>query len=204
MPNYQLGKIYKLSSPSANIVYYGSTCEKYISTRLAKHRSDYKHYLNNKGNNKGRYTYSFKVLECEDYKIELLEKYPCNNVDQLETRERWYIENNECVNKVIPTRTKKEWEQDNREYILEQRQEYRTNNKDKLNARASQKIVCQCGCQIRRNHIARHIKTKKHLDLVQNKDTIDKVVCECGCQIGKYGLIAHKKTQKHINLMAVD
>ena len=115
MVNYENGKIYKLYSPSKNIVYYGSTCEKYLSRRLQHHLSDYKRYLNNKQN----YITSYAVLECEDYKIELLEEISCNNGDQLRERERYYILNNECINKKVPNRSKKEYNQDNKEKIAE-------------------------------------------------------------------------------------
>jgi len=43
MPNYQKSKIYKLWSPSKNLVYYGSTTET-ISRRLSKHLTDYNRY----------------------------------------------------------------------------------------------------------------------------------------------------------------
>jgi len=198
MVKYEYGKIYKLYSKEQNIIYIGSTAMYYLSQRLAKHISSYKIYLNTKDG----YVYSFKVLECEDYKIELLEDYPCANVYQLKTRERYYIENNECVNKNIPTRTKKEYHEANRDKILVRNKEYkqvnkdkiavqikeyqeankdklekyykeygkkyREANKDKIKAKASELIVCECGCELRRDDIAKHKKTKKHLDLVQN------------------------------------
>jgi len=150
--DYQLGKIYKLTSPSNNLVYYGSTAQQHLSTRIADHVRDYKQYLNNKG----AYTYSFKVLECDDYKYDVIEEYPCNNVQQLKTRERWYIQNNECVNKNIPGRTTPEWREDNKEYLKQHSKEYN-----------SEKISCECGCQIGRCDLARHKKTKKHIRLME-------------------------------------
>ena len=191
MVNYEYGKIYKLYSKQNNITYIGSTAEYYLSKRLSKHISTYKQYLKNKTN----YIYSFKILECEDYKIELLENYPCANRTQLEKREGYYIKNNECVNKQIPGRTRGEYREVNKdkikEYntvyyknnidkIKEQKQEYKINNKDKINEyskeyrtnnkdKIKEKISCECGCDIRRSDLARHKKTKKHLDLVQNK-----------------------------------
>ena len=38
-----------------------------------------------------------------------MKSFPCNTKLELEKRERYYIENFECVNKSIPTRTKKEY-----------------------------------------------------------------------------------------------
>lgn len=96
MPDYQKAKIYKLWSPSKNIVYIGSTTET-LAQRLAKHTSSHKKY--NKDNTK-KYCTSYLVLDCEDYKIELLEDYACNNKQQLYKKEGEYITNNTCVNKI--------------------------------------------------------------------------------------------------------
>ena len=63
MPDYQKAKIYKLWSPSKNLVYYGSTIET-LSRRLAGHKSAYK---------KGKNNSSKLIIECEDYKMELME-----------------------------------------------------------------------------------------------------------------------------------
>ena len=126
MPDYSKGKIYKLWSPSKNIVYYGSTCET-LSRRLSKHLNDYKRYDGGKG-----YLYSFKVLECEDYKIELMEEYPCNNKQQLTKKEGEYIIANECVNDYIAGRTKKEWVEDNKQQAIEVRKKYKEEHKAEL------------------------------------------------------------------------
>ena len=134
MPNYQLSKIYKLWSPSKNIIYIGSTTQT-LSRRLGKHLSNYKLYKND--NNKPYYT-SYLVLECDDYKIELLEEYACNNKEQLLKKEGEYIRNNECVNRCISGRThkeyNKEWYEKNREAILEKSKEphkqYRAQHKE--------------------------------------------------------------------------
>ena len=44
--------------------------------------------------------------------IILVESYPCENKNELHSRERYYIENNNCVNKIIPTRTSKEFKKE--------------------------------------------------------------------------------------------
>ena len=113
MPDYQKGKIYKLYSPSKNLVYYGSTI-KSLSQRLANHTYEYRTKTD-------RLCQGHLVLECDDYKIELVEDFPCNNKQQLERKEGEYIKNNECVNKYVAGRTKKEWNLDNKEKINEQR-----------------------------------------------------------------------------------
>jgi len=121
-PDYQQGKIYKLFSPSKGLVYYGSTTES-LSSRLAKHA-----YCFRNPEKFHKRTASI-VLECDDYKIELVKDFPCNNNRQLLTEEGIYIRNNECVNKKIPNRTKKDYmttySLENKERIQEYRKKYR-------------------------------------------------------------------------------
>ena len=141
MPDYQNGKIYKLWSPSKNLVYYGSTTQT-LSQRLASHIRD------NKREN--HQCISKLVLECEDYKIELVEEYPCNNKQQLERKEGEYQKNNECVNINVAGRTRAEWRKDNYNKVLEHRKKYseehreynrlkakkyREDNRDEINER---------------------------------------------------------------------
>lgn len=98
---FSLSKVYKLTSPNTEKIYIGSTTERYLSSRLSKHKAHYK--LG------GRYTAN-KILECDNVKIELLELCPCDNAKQLREKERKYIEENKpiCINKNIPGRTWKE------------------------------------------------------------------------------------------------
>ena len=111
MPNFQNSKIYKLWSPSQNLIYYGSTVRP-LSQRFNEHKCRYKLYTED---NSRVYVTSFEIMKCTDCKMELLEDYPCDNKQQLLKKEAEYIKNNECVNKEIPTRTQKEWWKDNKE-----------------------------------------------------------------------------------------
>ena len=86
MVNYQLGKNYKIVDLDSNKCYIGSTCEPTLARRLAKHVSDYKQYLKEKGGNISSYI----ILELDDYDIVLLENYPCNSKDELHVRDHNY------------------------------------------------------------------------------------------------------------------
>jgi len=101
---YTNGKIYKLVSNVTGDVYYGSTTQS-LQHRLLDHKRCYKYYLNGKG----KYVTAYKILETQDYDIHLVENYACLCRKQLESIERIYIEGYTCINKVIPTRTKKEY-----------------------------------------------------------------------------------------------
>ena len=162
---YKNGKIYKIVSNVNDDVYYGSTIERTLARRLVQHRTDYKRYLAGKYNN----VTSFKILETNDYDIVLVERVNCNSKEELHQRERFYIENNACVNKVRPNRTVKEWYNDNKEKIKEYREEnkddylkyqkeYQLKNKDKLQA----KNDCPCGGNYTTQNKSRHIKYPKH------------------------------------------
>ena len=128
MPNYQLSKIYKIWSPSKNLIYIGSTTQA-LSQRLASHLRDKKNYDTD---NTKTYVTSYLVLNCEDYKIELLEDYECNNKQQLLKKEGEYIKYNICVNKQISGRTRNEWNTDNADKLKEKRKQHYLTNIDKV------------------------------------------------------------------------
>ena len=119
MPDYSKAKIYKIYSYENDDVYYGSTCET-LSQRMTRHRS----YLKSYKEGKGKYITSIQILEFESAKIELVENYPCNSKEELLQREGYYIRNNNCVNKYIPDRTKKEYNKAYREANNEKYTEY--------------------------------------------------------------------------------
>jgi hypothetical protein len=108
MPNYANSKIYKLVSFNLpELPYYGSTTIG-LSKRKGKHVSDYK------ANGLKASCTSRIVIDAGDYEIIWVEDFPCDNIDQLKARERYYIENRVCVNKNVPGRTDKEWYQSNK------------------------------------------------------------------------------------------
>ena len=60
----------------------------------------------------------------------------------------------------------KKYRQANKDKIKELSQEYYKNNEDKIKEYKSQKISCECGCGVTIDHLARHKKTKKHINLM--------------------------------------
>ena len=102
MVNYSNGKIYKIYSDETDLVYYGSTTRK-LYERLAEHKIDVKRSGKN-----GRNVTTGLLLNNYICKIVLVEDYPCERKEQLLMRERFYIENNNCINKCIPIETKEE------------------------------------------------------------------------------------------------
>ena len=123
---YENAKIYKLWCIETDLIYIGSTCNP-LCKRLYEH--------------KNRLKYSSKKLFelSNEVKIELVEEYPCKNRMELNKKEGEHIRLNKekCVNLIIPDRTRKEWEEDNKESIKVKRdinnKKYREANREIIN-----------------------------------------------------------------------
>ena len=113
MVNYNEGKIYKIVCNLTNEIYIGSTCMPTLAKRLADHRSKFKRWNEGKGGN----TKSFQIIERCDYSIVLIENVNCETKEELFKRERYHIESNTCINKVIPLRTRAEYRDEHKEEI---------------------------------------------------------------------------------------
>jgi len=94
MPDYKKARIYAIKSKELDFIYIGSTCEKYLSKRLSKHKYKYKQFLHGQHH----FMSSFELFTNDDEYIEVLEEYPCNNNEELLQRERYHININKCVN----------------------------------------------------------------------------------------------------------
>ena len=185
--SYQRSKIYSIRSHQTDLVYIGSTIQP-LHKRLYEHRKHYKRWLNDEYN----YTTSYEVIQYDDHYIELVEEYPCNSKLELLRREGQVIRETENCCKIIPSRTKTEWYQDNRDKILEQMAKYYQDNKDKL-------VEIHANYyQNNREKILEQIANyyQENRDKISKKGKV-KVVCECGSEIRKSDLPRHKRTKKH-------
>tara|TARA_R100001198_G_C5111143_1_gene138592 strand:- start:51 stop:557 length:507 start_codon:yes stop_codon:yes gene_type:complete len=168
MPDYSQGKIYKIECNVTDEVYYGSTTYKYLSSRLGIHKS------------KKTRCRSKQIIDRGNFNCKIIEEYPCNSRLELETRERWWIENNVCINKSIPCRTRDEWVENNKGKIKQKQSEWYEANKDKIMERVKQRyqdnkdkinenFTCECGGKYTRRHRLQHCRSKKHLEYISDK-----------------------------------
>jgi len=123
--------------------YIGSTTQQ-LCQRMSKHKAD----LNTK-NCMSRY-----VLENNNYIIELLELYPCNNVDELTKREQYYIDSVDCINK-------------NKAWLTEEQKQnygkyYYNENREQMLQKKAKKCQCCCGLEYTYAHKSRHLNSIKH------------------------------------------
>lgn len=170
---YENGKIYKLLHDN-KVIYVGSTITK-LTERLRCHKEKSKikpdiklyKYVSNVGWN--------------NINIELIENCNCESKKQLETRERYFIdEMKPDLNVVKPGRTKKEWKEDNKEKMKEYHKDYNQINREKLTERKKElyhethkeklkeKYKCQCGSELRKSDKNRHERTEKHKKYIGN------------------------------------
>lgn len=197
MPNYNNTVIYKIkhNEDYDNLnIYIGSTTN--FRNRKYCHK--------NRCNNKKLIEYNSKIYKYirnnggwEQFVMVLIEEYPCNSNNEKEIRERYHIDIlKPKLNCYIPTRTKKEWEKDNKDQINEKRREYKKNNKDKL--REQWKIYYENN---KENNNAKTIEYYKN-----NKDEITEkrkkeITCQCGSIVCKGNIKRHEKSLKHKNFI---
>ena len=192
MVNYKNGKIYKIECGITGMVYIGSTTKETVAQRLSEHVSKYKRWLRLE---KAATNYSsFEIIKNGNYKIYLIELFPCNSKDELTSREgeliRQFKLDLTCVNNNVAGRTKHEYEIENKSKRSEKSKEYRILNKDKIEA-----------LRIRNND--KMVKYRSDY-YAENKDKIkekkaEKESCLCGSCYTKHTRSRHIKTQKHIN-----
>lgn len=185
----ECARVYKLNSTNG-LVYYGSTTKKVLTKRLVEHKSDARRTLK-------KCSSYLLFTEGDTVTITLVENVEnCKDKYKLRARERWYIENNDCVNKQIPNRSAEDWRkyykdwhaanreqinehcreyyEVNKERIKENCREYYEENKERIKAYAREKVTCECGDTVSRGGIATHRKTQNHKNkmLKLNKDVV--------------------------------
>ena len=132
MVNYNNGKIYKIipkCEHEPHEIYVGSTTKTYLSQRYGKHVSEYKRFMVGKAYKTMSYELFNKYGE-HNCDIILLETVNCTSKEELHARENYYIRTLNCLNKVVPLRTRNEYREQNKEHINMKQREGYTKNKD--------------------------------------------------------------------------
>jgi len=131
--DYKNAKIYKIIDIGYTKMYIGSTTQP-LYKRLSKHKCDYKRWKNGKLTKKITSFDLFDEFGIENCKIELVEEFKCENKEQLHKKEGEHIKNNICVNKFIAGRTRKEYNEVNKDKIKERKNQYYEANKERQKA----------------------------------------------------------------------
>jgi hypothetical protein len=89
MKLYSNSKIFKLFSPSSDYVFIGGTTAKELYTVKDMHK-----YGANKWKlRRKHWNPAYEVSKYEDFEIELIEEFSCDNVEQLNARVREWKDN---------------------------------------------------------------------------------------------------------------
>tara|TARA_B110000858_G_C17539910_1_gene353071 strand:+ start:112 stop:633 length:522 start_codon:yes stop_codon:yes gene_type:complete len=159
---YKKGQIYCVRCRyDDNLIYVGSTINM-LSKRFWGHKR-----------NKECSLYQCVNGDWDNWYIELYEDYSCNNKAELDKREGEITREIGTVNKNIAGRNKKEYYNENKVVILEKKQKYRDDNRDKIretnkiqDAKRSdylkEKVECEnCKSIVSRHHLLNHTRSNK-------------------------------------------
>ena len=161
---YHHSKIYRITDNNYTKFYYGSTT-KALSARMAEHRYAYKSgFLNSTSK------VLFDEFGVDNTKIELVEAVQCENRDELRKIEGKFIQENQCVNKYVAGRSKKEsnnissakYYEGHREERLKKHRELYKLKKDQWSAVQNRKWTCECGMVVSFRQKKIHITTARH------------------------------------------
>jgi hypothetical protein len=196
MPDYTKTIIYKLINYDyPELVYVGSTTN--FTKRKQNHKCNchnekgkkhnLKVYTNIRENDGWENWNMIKICDypCENRREAELEedrymtelKASMNSNRASRTQKQYYEDNREKLQEHL-----KEYREDNREKKQKYNKEYRDNNKEKIQENMEEyyetnkttilekkrKIVkCECGCEVVKQNIKQHQRTKKHIDLMK-------------------------------------
>jgi hypothetical protein len=169
---YPEAVIYKISTSDNSKVYYGSTNN--LKKRKSKHLSSFRNHL--KGGSVA-YLTAFEILSDPDCKFEIVATLQNISRQELEKIESHYILNNPCVNynKILGDKVKSrqvssdKFYQKHKNELKDKSKEYYDQNKNRIAARKTEKIKCECGATCSRNNISQHKNSKKHKDYEASK-----------------------------------
>ena len=137
--NYQNGKVYKIWSPMSEEFYVGSSTQP-LHKRLHQHRNA----CNNKSLWNMKLYQLMREIGKDNFFIELVEEYPCNEKSELCKREGQIIrELKPTLNFRIAGRTTDEYYEDTKEHQQQRSREYWLKHREVLSEKKRNKYIDQ-------------------------------------------------------------
>lgn len=122
----------------------------------------YKKYMTEEKKKEARERANKFYKDNKEHVLETIKKYREENKEEIKTKHKEYYEKN----KEEIYKKSKEHKATKADEIKEYMKEYHLKNKEKATARANTIIKCECGLDIKKGYRSEHIKTKKHIDLI--------------------------------------
>ena len=155
MADYSKSCIYMIKT--GNDTYIGSTSD--FKRRFRDHNTNI--YSDRMKDNIKLY----RTIRENDKKWEIikLHDFPCDNDTELKIEEkRVYDALQPTLNERKPYQTAEELIQHTKTY----NKNYKQKNKEHLITTQKIRVICECGKEVNKYHIARHRKSKKHIELM--------------------------------------
>jgi hypothetical protein len=191
--NYENGKIYCIRNKSNNLIYIGSTCQplykRFHQHKIASKKGSMKLYQH------------FKDIGIENFYIELIEDFPCENKNELRAKEQYYCRAYDTftngLNKIsafiddvrindIKEQKKKyydkyyiEYYQNNQDAILENKKEYYNNKKNTIIEKAKvyyQNNRCKYICDICNYNFCSKKDLSRHNKTKKHQNNANKLI----------------------------
>ena len=207
MPDYSKTMIYKLccNDPTIEEIYIGSTCN--FSRRKAGHKSDC--------NNENIRNYNLKVYKFirdnggfENWNmIQIEAKSVANKLEKGSLEREWIEKLKPSLNSNIPTRTEKEYREDNKEKISENGKKYYENNKELIIEKTKEYREKNKEQIIEKDKIRKKIYREANKEKVNEKakewrdNHREKFNCDCGGRYTNLNKTTHFKRKIHTDYL---
>ena len=209
--NYSKTIMYKLVCKDLDIkeIYVGHTTD--FKSRKRRHKQTVEN-SNDKDYNSKKSTFIREHGGWSGWSMIQIELYPCDNLQEAIARERyWYEELRATLNSNVPSRSTKEYYEDNKEHLCKYSKEYYELNKEQ---------IIKQGKEYREAHKQKALEQEKkyrdeHKDKIQEKNKkyreqhkekiqankATQYECECGSTIRKDSKVKHLKSVKHCQFL---
>ena len=185
--NYNNGKIYKIIDSENEIIYIGSTAQEKLCKRFSTHKhrgngnkivllelypcsckeelvkKEQEHIDSHENLLNKQRAYNSSEYNKEYYK-EYIEKWRKNNKEKLY---KWRENNKGYYKEYI-----EKWRKNNKEKVKEYKIKHYQENRDKISEKNKVKVICNCGCEIRKDKLVRHMKSQKHIKFIESITTL--------------------------------
>jgi len=105
-----------------------------------------------------------EIKQYRDDHNDQIKQYYVNNKGKIAEQKKQYYKDN----KDKMSEQKKQYYVDKKEQIKEHQKQYYVDNKEKIAELNSIRITCECGCQITQGNLAKHRKSNKHIEWLNN------------------------------------
>ena len=204
--DFKNGKIYSIRNWVDDDIYVGSTTQT-LSKRMERHRGN----LNSEKCWNYRLYQKMRDVGKEHFYIELIEKYECNDIEELRKKEGEWIRKIGTLNQLVAGRTKKEHYIENRDRILAEQKEYADNHKEQRREydkqrREDKREEISEQQKVKYQNNKEHYKQKSSENYYNNKEAIRaknnaKCHCECGITYSYGNRLRHFNSKHHQNII---